>query len=105
MRNAACGTILDGDSCLASSDIRDDFEKDFAQLLTAQWDVVYPPKDYSTFPDLMTVFDLNVSKDSAAAIDKGPKLSTVSGDDDKLVKVQFGALTPGVDEPGTGGDE
>lgn len=52
--------------------IRSDFFGDFAKLADAAVETVYPPKDFSAAPALITPFDLHVYMEQAAANPDSP---------------------------------
>lgn len=92
---AAAGFLMpeDPDGFLSPKDLRTDFVGDFAQLLSSQVESIYPPKDFSQLPHLITAFDLEVYKDNLAA-DPKAAFSVVATNESattgNVEKVKFG---------------
>jgi len=53
-------------AALYSSDKHPDFVKDFTQLVESAVALVFPAKDFSQVPPLLTIFDLSIHMESAA---------------------------------------
>lgn len=61
------------------SNIREDFVEDFGKLLSAAIEPVYPPKDFSQTPTLMTGFDFMMAVESAAEKQPSSAFQTLDG--------------------------
>ena len=91
---AAPGFLFEDDSCVTTSDIREDFAPDFCQLLENSLANYYPPLDLSDMTGLMDGFQLEQMKLAAAVQDK-TGLTVVptieeNPDNSNITKLSFG---------------
>lgn len=94
------GKPEDGE-CLSTDDVRTDFVEHFAQLVESAIGPVFPPKDFSGCPDVMTPFDLHVFAQEAAETGTAPlsvipdKASESESTMSNVTKIDFTALSAG----------